>query len=130
MATKNPKTAKNTADKIVDAFIDYVLTEQKEPASIYAFAKHLGIEESEFYQYYNHFSDIESGVWKDAVNSTIKSLKESGYTKESLKKKILGLGDISDLNQDTIDAMIDIIDNKDFSTVGDIVRVLSNNEIK
>ena len=30
MATKNPKTAKNTADKIVDAYIDYVLTEQKE----------------------------------------------------------------------------------------------------
>jgi hypothetical protein len=67
---------------------------------------------------------------KDGMSTSIKSLKESGYTKESLKKKILGLGDISDLNQDTIDAMIDIIDNKDFSTVGDIVRVLSHNEIK
>ena len=64
------------------------------------------------------------------MSTSIKSLKESGYTKESLKKKILGLGDISDLNQDAIDAIIDIIDNKDFSTVGDIVRVLSNNEIK
>jgi len=64
------------------------------------------------------------------MSTSIKSLKESGYTNESLKKKILGLGGISDLNQDTIDAMIDIIDNKDFSTVGDIVRVLSHNEIK
>jgi len=91
MATKNPKTAKNTADKIVDAYIDYVLTEQKEPASIYAFAKHLGIEESEFYQYYNHFSDIESGVWKDAVNSTIKSLKESAeFSTYTAREKVLG----------------------------------------
>ena len=65
------------------------------------------------------------------MSTSIESLKESGYTKESLKKKILGLGDISDLNQDIIDAMTDIIDNKDFATVGDIVRILStHHEIK
>ena len=55
MATKTSKTTKNTGDKIVEMYIDYVLTEQKDPASIYAFAKHLGIEESEFYKHFNHF---------------------------------------------------------------------------
>jgi hypothetical protein len=92
----------------------------------------LWLEERHGFDYYKDlllkFLNLDGN--KDGMSTSIKSLKESGYTKESLKKKILGLGDISDLNQDTIDAMIDIIDNKDFSTVGDIVRVLSHNEIK
>ena len=92
----------------------------------------LWLEERRGFDYYKDlllkFLNLDGN--KDGMSTSIKSLKESGYTKESLKKKILGLGDISDLNQDKIDSMIDIIDNKDFSTVGDIVRVLSHNEIK
>lgn len=91
MATKTPKTAKSNVDKIVDAYIDYVLTEQKEPASIYAFSKHLGIEESEFYQSFNHFSDIENRIWSDAARTTIESLKMSEeFSGYSAREKVLG----------------------------------------
>ena len=92
----------------------------------------LWLEERHGFDHYKDlllkFLNLDS---KDGMSTSIESLKESGYTKESLKKKILGLGDISDLNQDIIDAMTDIIDKKDFATVGDIVRILStHHEIK
>ncbi len=91
MATKTSKTAKNTVDKLVDAYIDYVLTEQKEPASIYAFAKHLGIEESEFYQHFNHFSAIETSIWNEAVVLAINSLKASAeFNTYTAREKVLG----------------------------------------
>lgn len=91
MATKTSKTTKNTGDKIVDMYIDYVLTEQKDPASIYAFAKHLGIEESEFYKYFNHFSDIEASIWNEAVVMAINSLKDSAeFSTYTAREKVLG----------------------------------------
>lgn len=63
---------------------------------------------------------------KDGLSMDMKTLKEAGYSNKSLKSKLLGLGDISSLESDKIDAIIDIIDNKEFSTVGDIVRILSS----
>lgn len=91
MASKTSKTAKHTADTIIDAYIDYVLTEQKEPASIYAFAKHLGIEESEFYQHFNHFSAIETAIWNEAVVLAINSLKTSTeFNAYTAREKVLG----------------------------------------
>lgn len=63
---------------------------------------------------------------KDGMSMSIKSLKEAGYSAKSLKSKLLGLGDIAEVNSEKLDAIFDMIDNKEFTTVGDIVRILSS----
>lgn len=63
---------------------------------------------------------------KDGMSMNMKALKEAGYSAKSLKNKLLGLGDIAEVNSEKLDAIFDMIDNKEFTTVGDIVRILSS----
>jgi len=92
MAAKTQKKAVDLKEQIVTAYVDYVLTEQKDPASVYAFAKHLGVSESEFYKHFNQFSDIDRSIWEDAATSAIDSLKASGeFQAYSTREKLLGL---------------------------------------
>lgn len=63
---------------------------------------------------------------KDGMSMSMKALKEAGYSSKSLKNKLLGLGDIADSDKEKLDAIFDLIDNKEFSTIGDIVRILSS----
>jgi hypothetical protein len=92
MANKTQKTNTQQRDKIVAAYIDYVLTEGKDPASIYAFAKQLKISEPDFYTHFVQFKDIDLHIWTDAIDSTIETLKNSEeYANYSSREKILGL---------------------------------------
>lgn len=62
-----------TAAQIQDAYIDYVLTNNEEPKSVYIFAKQLGVTEQEFYGFYSSFVAVEKAVWTDL---TIKAIDE------------------------------------------------------
>jgi hypothetical protein len=75
MATKTQKTGKITEAFILDAYTDYVLTEQKPPASVYAFAKHLNITEGDIYQFFSNFESMDVALWQNAANSTVSMLK-------------------------------------------------------
>jgi len=92
MATKTQKTGKITEAFILDAYTDYVLTEQKPPASVYAFAKHLSITEGDIYQFFSNFESMDVAIWQNAANSTVSMLTSSeefgGYT---TREKMLGL---------------------------------------
>ena len=55
-----------TAAQIQDAYIDYVLTNNEEPKSVYVFAKQLGITEQEFYAFYSSFVAVEKAIWTDS----------------------------------------------------------------
>ena len=59
-----PKTEAITSEKIVADFRDYVLTEGKQPASVYKFCKDHGFKEDEFYQYFGSFDALEKSIWK------------------------------------------------------------------
>ncbi len=52
-----------TAVQLQDAYIDYVLTHNEQPKSVYAFAKNIGVTEQEFYDFYSSFTAIEKDVW-------------------------------------------------------------------
>lgn len=60
-----------TATEIQDRYIDYVLTHNEEPKSVYEFSKKLGITEAEFYNYFASFSAIEKTVWSNLTTETI-----------------------------------------------------------
>jgi len=64
-----------TKQKIQTAFIDYILTEGKEPVSVYAFAKKNKLTEEEFYKHYASFESIEEDIWTDLFRDTITEIK-------------------------------------------------------
>lgn len=64
-----------TKDKIQNAYIDYVLTEGKKPASVFSFAKNIKIKEEDFYKEFGSFDVIEEAIWTDLFATTIAEIK-------------------------------------------------------
>jgi hypothetical protein len=92
MATKTQKSGKITEALILDAYVDYVLTEQKVPASIYAFAKMLEITEADIYKFFNNFESMDTTLWQNAASSTVSMLKSSEeFGSYTTREKMLGL---------------------------------------
>jgi len=65
-----------TAAQIQDAYIDYVLTNNEEPKSVYVFAKQLGITEQEFYAFYSSFVAVEKAIWADLTTKAITEIQQ------------------------------------------------------
>lgn len=77
-------------NKIKEQYISYVLEHGHEPESIYKFAKKLKIEESEFYENYNSFKQINAEFWKELIESTFSDVKkEEVYEGYSVREKLL-----------------------------------------
>lgn len=77
-------------EKIKTAYMDYVLTNNEQPKSVYAFTKSLKLKEEDFYKYFNSFEAIESGFWKDLFNETALKVKsQEVYPDYSARERIL-----------------------------------------
>jgi AcrR family transcriptional regulator len=59
------KKSNLSSSHIMEQYIDFVLTHGVKPQSIYHFAKSLGINEGEFYQFFSSFEQIESQFLND-----------------------------------------------------------------
>jgi AcrR family transcriptional regulator len=82
--------AKSTAADIREAYIRYLLTEGKRPATVFAFAERLGMTEAEFYQSYSSFDALEESVWSDFMESTLSRLQgDENYATFSAREKLL-----------------------------------------
>ena len=66
----------STAAQIQDAYIDYVLTNNEEPKSVYVFARQLGITEQEFYAFYSSFIAVEKAIWADLTTKAIAEIQQ------------------------------------------------------
>src|SRR5690242_17903120 len=79
-----------TAAQIQDAYIDYVLTNNEEPKSVYIFAKNIGITEQEFYSFYSSFIAVEKAVWADLTSRAITEIQQQEvWINYSSREKIL-----------------------------------------
>ncbi|MDA9555034.1 TetR family transcriptional regulator C-terminal domain-containing protein [Pelobium sp.] len=79
-----------TREKIQSAYIDYILTEGKQPASVFIFAKKNKITEAEFYKHYGSFDAIEATIWTDFFVKTINEIKAQDVWQEySAREKAL-----------------------------------------
>ncbi|POY35753.1 hypothetical protein C3K47_13415 [Solitalea longa] len=77
-------------EKIKTAYIDYVLSNNEQPKSVYVFAKSLKLKEEEFYHYFNSFESIENGIWLDLIRQTADNVKsEEVYEGYSARERIL-----------------------------------------
>ncbi len=91
MATKTQKKTVTMSETIIAAYMDYVLTEQKQPASVYAFAKHINIAETAFYKEFASFKDIDVLIWKNVAEHTINTLMASKeFATYNAREKMLG----------------------------------------
>lgn len=79
-----------TAAHIQDVYIDYVLTHNEAPTSVYNFAKKLKISEAAFYNLYASFAAIEKSIWVDLTLNAITQVKvQEVWEQYSSREKIL-----------------------------------------
>jgi len=80
-----------TADQVQEAYIDYVLTHNEQPKSVYVLAKQLNITEQEFYNFFASFIAIEKGIWSEFTTKAIVELQQQEvWPKYTSREKILG----------------------------------------
>src|SRR6187551_1904966 len=65
-----------TALQIKNGYIDYVLTHDEQPKSVYSFVKKLKISEAEFYEFYASFDSIEKTIWVELTAETIDTIQQ------------------------------------------------------
>lgn len=76
--------------RIITAYIDFVLNNGQKPASVYRFAKDLGITEEEFYHHFGSFSAIDRKIWFDFIDNTVNRIEsDETYTGFDTRDKIL-----------------------------------------
>ena len=83
-------TVKASQDKIVTAYINHLLLEGKQPATVYKFCIDLGIGETDFYRHFGSFDGLEQHVWQRFMDRTIFRLKtDPSFAGFSTREKIL-----------------------------------------
>ena len=85
-----PKAQSITSEKIVADYRDYVLTEGKQPVSVYKFCKDHGFREDEFYQFFGSFEGLERSIWKGYIDQTRGRMEnDKDYQGFTSREKIL-----------------------------------------
>ena len=67
---------RNLKETILDGYIDYLLTEESKPLSIYKFCKHLEVSDQEFYDHFGSFDQVEDYFWSQLINHSIALVHE------------------------------------------------------
>ena len=78
------------ATRLRDAYMAYILEEGKQPASVYSFAKSLGISEADFYTAFNSFEVLEKGIFTGFHNQTVATLEaDAAYAGYTVRERLL-----------------------------------------
>jgi len=86
MAKKQNITDKN----IITFYMDYVLEHNKQPKTVYAFAKANNFEEQKFYEHFGSFQAVEEYVFKAFFDNTLEVLQKSrDYESFETRNKLL-----------------------------------------
>lgn len=84
------KQTKISKDKIISAYAKMILEEGKKPNSIYHFCQLLKIEETQFYEFFPNFEQLEESVFENFFESTLVLLNKSeDYNSYDAKTKVL-----------------------------------------
>lgn len=84
------KAPKISSSDIREAYIDFVLSNNKAPSSVFQFAKSIKLKEEEFYQHYASFNSLEKEIWANFFTDTLEVLeKDVVYKEYSAREKML-----------------------------------------
>jgi AcrR family transcriptional regulator len=79
-----------SSEKIKNAYLEYLLTEGKQPGSVYKFCLDQGIREEDFYNHFGSFEGLERQVWKQYIDETIQRLKkDKSYSDFNTRERVL-----------------------------------------
>tara|TARA_R110001632_G_scaffold63318_2_gene151416 strand:- start:73603 stop:74259 length:657 start_codon:yes stop_codon:yes gene_type:complete len=79
-----------TENDIISWYMEYVLDHNKQPSSVYSFAKECNFEEALFYKYYGSFEAVEKGIFNAFFNNTLILLEKSeDYDSFDARNKLL-----------------------------------------
>jgi len=79
-----------TAAQIKKGYIDFVLTHDEKPKSVYSFVKKLKLTEADFYAFYASFESIEKMIWFELTVETIDEIqKQELWQQYSSREKML-----------------------------------------
>ncbi|QOI98161.1 MAG: TetR/AcrR family transcriptional regulator [Flammeovirgaceae bacterium] len=84
------KSRKPADDNIRKAYITYLLSNGKQPPSVFKFCKEEGITEEAFYNTAGSFEALEGIIWKGFIDKTIAAVQaDSEYQSFKLRERIL-----------------------------------------
>ena len=79
-----------TENDIISWYMEYVLDHNKQPSSVYSFAKECNFEEAAFYKYFGSFEAVEKGIFNAFFNNTLILLEKSeDYDSFDARNKLL-----------------------------------------
>jgi AcrR family transcriptional regulator len=82
----------DTKEQLQQSYITYVLEHGRQPVSVFAFAKQLGIAETEFYAHFNSFDNLEQQIWKDLFErARLRTESQEVFEQYSVREKLLSL---------------------------------------
>lgn len=87
-SSRKPKAAQK--EKILKAYRQALLTEGKQPSSVFVFCQSMNITEDQFYEFYGSFEAVEKEIWKGYIDNVAGRLAgDTSYTAFSVREKIL-----------------------------------------
>ena len=79
-----------TSTAIISFYMDYVLNHNKQPTSVYSFAKMNNFEEALFYKHFGNFEALEQSIFNAFFDNTYNILEKSGdYKSYDSRNKLL-----------------------------------------
>lgn len=88
--TTRKSPGKASQEKLITAYIGYVLEQGKQPATVYKFCLDLGIKEEDFYDHFGSFEGLEQHIWKRFIDKTVLRLKaDESFSAFTTREKIL-----------------------------------------
>jgi AcrR family transcriptional regulator len=83
-------TTENLNQQIIEAYKEHVLLHGSKPASIYSFCKAMNITESDFYQHFNDFEQVEDAFWSEVFGVVVTATEqEAEFDAYSVREKFL-----------------------------------------
>lgn len=81
---------KITENDLITWFMDYVLENDRQPSTVYSFAKNYHFEEASFYKYFGSFQAVEKAIFEAFFKQATDLLeKNKDYEKFDAKNKLL-----------------------------------------
>ncbi|MEP7258570.1 MAG: TetR family transcriptional regulator C-terminal domain-containing protein [Flavitalea sp.] len=113
------------SERIVKAYIDYLLNNGAAPPSVFKFCDELGISEEEFYNYFGSFEGLERAIWKGFIERTINKLNaDEPFQTFSAREKLLTFyyAFFEELKQERSFALLQLKKHRSLELVPDFLK--------
>lgn len=75
---------------LINAYMQLILESEKTPESIYKFCKDLKIPESQFYEHFGSFENLQKGIWDEFIHQALTVISKSKeYQSFNKREKLL-----------------------------------------